>query len=399
MMKETQPINGIPTRATFLPFSPPLLGEEEEREVIDTLRSGWITTGPKTQQFEKDLASYLNVPNVLTVSSCTAALHLSMIVLNIGPGDEVITTPYTFASTGHVILYVGAKPVFADISPDTFNINPDNIESLITEKTKAIITMDYGGHPCDIDPILEIAKKHNLKVVVDAAHSIGSTYRNEKVGNKGDIVCYSFYATKNLATGEGGAMTSMDPDLISQARIMAMYGISDARQIWQRYTPKGSWHYDVPYLGFKYNFTDIQASLGIHQLRKLDHFIERRRENAQIYHEILKDCANIRLPFERSYVRSNYHLFPILLNLDSLSIDRGEFIEYLRAENIGVSVLWPPLPNHTLYKEMGFNLENYPQSNYVFQRIINVPVSPIASTDDIRDAATAILKICNHFSK
>jgi len=220
------------------------------------------------------------------------------------------------------------------------------------------------------------------------------------VGTMGDIICFSFYATKNLATGEGGMLLTDDEEIAKKAKILAMYGISDARQIWARYSPKGSWFYDIPDLGFKYNFTDMQASLGIPQLAKLNGFIDRRRENATVYQRLLGDCPYIRLPEERPEVRSNYHLFPLLLNLERLTIGRDEFVERLKAENIGVSVLWSPLPNHTLYKrELGVNLEDFPVTHDTYLRLLNLPVSPAASTSDIEDAANAVLKICEHFAR
>lgn len=393
-----QPVGGRPVRETFLPFSPPLLGPEEEAEVIDTLRSGWITTGPKSQRFEADLAAYCGALHAVAVSSCTAALHLALAALGIGDGDEVITTPFTFASTAHAILYMRARPVFADVCPDTFNINPEQIEALITPRTRAIIPVDYGGHPCEMDAILDIARRHRLKVVVDAAHSIGAQYKGKRVGAFGDAVCLSFYATKNLTTGEGGALLTGDEALAARVRIMAMYGISDARQIWQRYAPKGSWAYDVMDLGFKYNFTDIQASLGIHQLRKLDGFIACRREYADIYRRRLGGCDLLTLPTERRDVRTNYHLFPILLRLERLGIGRDEFIEYLKADNIGVSVLWIPLPAHSLYRNLGTNVGDYPVTDDLWRRLINLPISPKATAADIEDVAAAVLKIATYFA-
>lgn len=398
MDKPVTPIGGRPVRDTFLPFSPPSLGPEEEAEVLDTLRSGWITTGPKSQRFEAALADYCGVQHAVAVSSCTAALHIALAALGIGEGDEVITTPFTFASTAHAILYVRGRPVFADISPDTFNIDPAQIERLITPRTRAIIPVDYGGHPCDMDPILDIARRHGLKVIVDAAHSIGATYKGASVGTLGDAVCLSFYATKNLTTGEGGALLTQDEALAKRARIMAMYGISDARQMWGRYAPKGSWHYDVMELGFKYNFTDIQASLGLPQLKKLDGFIARRRQHAEIYQRHLGGCELLRLPVERPEVRANYHLFPILLRPEALRIGRDEFIEYLKADNIGVSVLWIPLPAHSLYERLGADIHAYPVTDDVWRRLINLPISPHASEQDIEDAATSVLKIARHFS-
>lgn len=394
------PVGGRPVRETFLPFSPPSMGPEEEAEVIDTLRSGWITTGPKSQRFEAELAEYCGVDHAVAVNSCTAALHIALAALGIGEGDEVITTPFTFASSAHAVLYVGARPVFADICPDTFNIDPAQIEARITPRTRAIIPVDYGGHPGDMDAIMDIARRRDLKVVVDAAHSIGARFKGQKVGAYGDAVCLSFYATKNLTTGEGGALLTHDAALAHRFRIMSMYGISDARQMWGRYAPKGTWAYDVVELGFKYNFTDIQASLGLAQLRKLDRFLTARRQHAETYARCFSGCDLFRTPVERPEVRANYHLYPILLRLEALRIGRDEFIEYLKADNIGVSVLYIPLPAHSLYRtRLGEDVANYPVTDDVWRRIINLPISPKASAADIEDAAAAVLKIARHFAR
>lgn len=273
-----------PPRETFLPFSPPMMGEEEKAEMLDTLDSGWITKGPKTERFEQDFAAYCGVDYAAGLHSCTAALHLSLLAVGTGSGDEVIVPTMTFASTAHAVLYCGAKPVFADCDPVTFNVTAGTVEERVTARTKAVIPMHYGGLPCEMTEILELCHRRGLRVIEDAAHAAGSIYNGTKIGALGsDASCFSFYATKNMTTGEGGMVTSRDPELIERIRVLSMYGISDARRIWKRYTPKGSWTYDVAELGYKYNMMDIQAALGIHQLKKLDGFIDRRQRFADAY--------------------------------------------------------------------------------------------------------------------
>jgi len=260
----------------FLPFSSPLILEDEISEVADTLRSGWLTTGPKVKRFEEEFAQYVGSKHAVAVNSCTGALHLALVAEGIGPGDEVITTPFTFIATANVILHVGAKPVFVDIRPDTFNIDVDKIEEAITPKTKVIMPVHYAGQPCEMDEILEIARRHDLLVIEDAAHAVAAEYKERKIGTIGDVSCFSFYATKNLVTGEGGMVTTDDGKLAEKIKILSLHGMS--KDAWRRYTAAGSWYYEVIYPGYKYNMTDIQASLGVHQLGKLPQFQKRRAE-------------------------------------------------------------------------------------------------------------------------
>jgi dTDP-4-amino-4,6-dideoxygalactose transaminase len=371
----------------FISFAPPLLGREEEREVIDTLRSGWITTGPKTELFEKKLRDWVGEGYVVALNSCTAALHLSLVALGISEGDEVITTPFTFASTSHVILYQKAKPVFVDVDPETFNINPALIMEKITPKTKAILPVHYGGHPCDMDEIMEIAKKHKLHVVEDAAHAIGAEYKGRKIGTIGDITCFSFYATKNMTTGEGGAVVAKRKELGEQIRILSIHGISDARRIWKRYAPGGTWNYDIISLGFKYNMMDIQAALGLHQLERLDWFVKRREENFKLYSEVLQDVEEIELPKQRDYVKSVKHLFPILLK----GIDRNQFIDELRERGVGASVLFKPLHLHTFYKRiLKTKKGDFPIAESIYERLVCLPISPITKPREIKSVAKIV---------
>ena len=384
----------------FIPFAPPLIGREEINEVVDTLKSGWITTGPKTKEFEARFARYVEAKYAIAVNSCTAALHLSLNALGIKERDEVITSPFTFASTAHTILYQRARPVFVDIDMQTFNIDYRKIEEKITSRTKAIIPVHYGGCPCAMDEIMRIAKKHKLKVGEDAAHAVGAEYKGRKIGSIGDITCFSFYATKNLTTAEGGMVTTNKKVLTDKIRIMSMYGISDARQIWKRYSPSGSWHYDIRYLGFKYNMTDIQASLGIYQLKKLDRFIKIRESYARIYDAAFKDCQELIIPSFLKGLRHARHLYPILLKTELLKIGRLEFVEKLRRRNIGASVLFQPLHLHTFYKTMfQYKRNDFPNAEFVYKRIICIPISPKITKDKIYYIAEQIKAIIKKYRR
>jgi dTDP-4-amino-4,6-dideoxygalactose transaminase len=389
----------------FVSFAPPLIGEEEIGEMVATLNSGWLTTGPRTERFEGALKEYLGAGQAVCLNSGTAALHVALDVLDIGPGDGVITTPFTFASTGHVILYQRARPFLVDVEPGTFNLDPDKVRIFLEEECtrddggrvrhretnttiKAMLPVHYGGHPCRMDEFMALAEEYNLFVVEDAAHAIGSRYKNRPIGSIGHISCFSFYATKNMTTGEGGCATTNRAEWAERMRVAGMYGISDARRIWSRYAPKGSWVYDVRQLGYKYNMMDIQAALGLHQLDKLESFIARRAENAAIYFEVLKEAAGIRLPVVEDYARTSWHLFPVLLDLPKLSIDRDSFIEELKKYNIGASVLFIPLHYHSLYQKLlPYGEGDFPVSEAIFKSIVNLPISPATPAATIRGVA------------
>lgn len=377
----------------FVPFSPPLIGDEEIQEVVATLKSGWLTTGPRTERFETAFKEYIGAKEALAVNSCTAALHLALKVLDVGPGHGVITTPFTFASTAHVIMYQQARPFFVDVEPTTFNLDPTRLREFLERECrlvghelkhlatgltiKAILPVHYGGHPCRMDEIMDLANKNNLFVVEDAAHALGAKYQGRPVGSIGHITCFSFYATKNLTTGEGGMLVTDDQALAQRARVLSMYGISDARRIWQRYAPKGTWGYDVVELGCKYNMMDIQAALGLHQLAKLDGFIARRTENAQIYREIFSALKQVRLPGHEAYATHAWHLYPLLLNLEQLAIDRDTFIERLKEANVGTSVLFIPLHFHSYYQAtLSYREGDFPVSEEIFRCLVNLPLSP-----------------------
>lgn len=389
---------GKKTRSTQLqPFSYSF-GKEEEREVIDTLRSGWITTGPKTRLFEKKMQEYIGCKYAVALNSCTAGLHLSLIAAGVKKGDEVITSPLTFAATANVIVHVGARPVFVDIQKDTYNIDPSLIEKAITKKTKAIIAVHYAGHPCDMDEIIRIAKKHKLVVIEDAAHAIGAVYKGKKIGTVSDYTVFSFYATKNLTTGEGGMVCLKNDDDEEKIRITSLHGMN--RDAWKRYSKSGYWYYEIKYPGFKYNMTDIQASLGLHQLKKLEKFTKKREWLAQLYNKHFSKMPEITIPTARKYVRHARHLYSILVDIDNLRIDRGKFFEALDAENIGASVHFIPVHLHPYYRDtFGLKRGDFPVAEYVFDRIISLPMNPTITQQEAMQVVEAVKKIINYYKK
>src|SRR5437899_9830336 len=319
-----------PRRRGYIPFSPPAIGEEEIREVVEVLRSPWITTGPRAKRFETEFAAYVGAPAALALSSCTAALHTALVTLGIGSGDEVITTPMTFAASVNVIEHVGARPILVDVEPDTLNIDPALVAAAITPQTRAVLPVHFAGHPADLDPIAELATTHRLAVIEDAAHALPARYRNRPIGAGGNPAAFSFYATKNLTTAEGGILTG-DAEFLERARVVSLHGMS--RDASKRYDRGGSWFYEVVVPGFKYNMTDIQAALGLWQLRKLAGFQKRRRAVVQLYNEAFADEDALELPVERPDVEHAWHLYVLRLRPGALRIDRDGFIEELKPRN------------------------------------------------------------------
>lgn len=375
-------------RDTFLPFAPPLIGEEEIGEVVDTLQSGWLTTGPKTRQFADTFADYTGAPGALTVNSCTAALHLSLVTLGIGSGDEVITTPLTFAASVNVIEHAGARPVLVDVEPDTLNIDPEAIERAITPATKAIIAVHYAGHPVELGAIRDIASRHGIHLIEDAAHGIGAAWNGEPVGSGNNPACFSFYATKNLTTGEGGMLTG-DPEFLDQARMLSLHGMS--REAWSRYAAGGKWAYDIVAPGYKYNMTDIQAALGLQQLRRFESMQQRRREIVEQYNAAFGDSAAFQVPVTRRNVTHAWHLYVLRLNEAELGLDRNTFIEEINARNIGTSVHFIPIHLHSFYaKKYGWQPDDFPVALSNFNRMVSLPLSPKMSDSDVTDVIEAV---------
>ncbi len=381
---------------TFIPFHVPSIGEEEIREVEATLRSGWLTTGPRTAQFEKDFAAYAGAPYAVAVNSATAGLHLALAALGVSEGDEVVTTPLTFCSTVTTILHVGARPVLADIDEDG-NIDPREIEKAITRKTRAIVPVHLAGLPCDMRAIWELARRHGLFVIEDAAHAAGARYEGRMIGNASegapasDAVVFSFYATKNMTTGEGGMITTPHESLASRMRMLSLHGMS--RDAWNRYTERGSWYYEVIAQGFKYNLTDIQSALGIHQLRKLESFIEKRARYAAMYNELFDGLEQLELPPESPRSRHAWHLYVPRLNLETLDIDRQQFIEELRLRGIGTSVHFIPIPLHPFFARMSLDAQSCRRALALFERIVSLPLYPAMSEEQVRFVASNVREI------
>mgnify|MGYP000848493240 FL=1 len=396
-MTQPQPDVIAPQRAEFLPFALPDIGEEEIDEVVRTLRSGWITTGPRTKEFEQRFAEYVGASHAIAVSSCTAALHIGLAAAGVGPGDEVITSPLTFCSTANVVVHLGATPVFADIGDD-FNIDPAQIKRRITERTKAIIPVHHSGQPCQMDEIHELAWRYGLKVIEDAAHAAGATYRGRKVGVLSDVTAFSFYAIKNMTTAEGGMITTENDELADVMRLLSLHGIS--KDAWKRYAASGSWYYEVLYPGYKCNMTDIQASLGIHQLARLEGFIKTRRRYARLYDEAFAEVPEIRTPRVNSDVGHAWHLYVIQLDLERLTIDRAGFIEALRAENIGTSVHFIPVHLHPFYRQRyGCKLGDYPNAEHIYAGIVSLPLYPKMSEDDVLDVVAAVRRVVSLYRR
>jgi dTDP-4-amino-4,6-dideoxygalactose transaminase len=394
-------------RSTFLDFSPPLIGEEEIAEVAATLRSGWITTGPKVARFEKEFASFLGAPGAVALSSCTAALHLALITSGVGPGDMVITTPMTFCSSVHVIEHVGARPLLVDVEPDTLNLDPAKVEQSIEAhaggRLRAILPVHLYGHPCEMDAIVMSAREHGLAIIEDAAHALPATYKGRAIGSDtADAVpqrfsCFSFYATKNLTTGEGG-MLIPPPDLLDDARVWALHGMS--RDAYKRYTAEGSWFYEVTRPGFKYNMTDIVAAIGLHQLEKLPEFQTRRREIVRRYTDAFLEYEELQPPVERDDVEHAWHLYTLRLNVERFRSAiasapqppvRNRFIEQLRARNIGTGVHFIPVHLHAYYREKyGYAPGDFPVAFDAYQRMLSLPLYPRMTDGDVDDVIGAV---------
>ena len=392
VMTDKQTSRATPVREEFLPPLGPYLGEEEWNEVLDTLQSGWITMGPKTRRFEELFAEYVGSRHAIAVSSCTAGLHLALVAGGIGPGDEVITTPLTFCSTANVVVHQGAVPILADVRVDTFNMDPEEMRKKMTPRTKAIIPVHLAGQPCEMDEIRAIAEERGLLVIEDAAHAMGAKYKGRMIGTISDVTVFSFYATKNLTTGEGGMITTEDEELAERTRILRLHGIS--ADAWKRYSAVGSWYYEVLFPGYKYNMTDIQASLGIHQLAKQEKFLEVRQQYTKMYTDAFKDLPEVITPVVKDYVRHAWHLYIIRLDLERLTIDRDQFIEALRKENIGSSVHFIPLHLHPYYGERySFKKGDFPVAESLYEGIVTLPMYPKMSVEDVEDVIRAVRKV------
>jgi len=378
-------------RSRFLVFGAPLIGEEEIAEVVATLRSGWIGTGPKVAQFEREFAAYKGVDpaRVAAVNSCTAALHVSMIAAGLGPGDEVITTPLTFCATVNAIIHTGATPVLADVDPATMNIDPQAIAACITPRTRAIVPVHFAGRPCAMDEITAIAGRYGLRLIEDCAHAIESEVHGRKTGTFGDFGCFSFYVTKNVVTGEGGMIVARDEADAARIRTLALHGMS--KDAWKRFGDSGYKHYDVVECGFKYNMMDLQAALGIHQLRRVEQSWQRR---LWIWHEYDTAFADlpVTLPLPPTAdMRHALHLYTLLLDARRAGLDRDEFLTRMTAQRIGVGVHYRSIAEHPVYRErFGWKPEAWPQALDIGRHTVSLPISAALTDDDVADVVTAV---------
>jgi dTDP-4-amino-4,6-dideoxygalactose transaminase len=377
-------------RPEFLVFGSPAIGEEEIAEVVATLRSGWLGTGPRVQRFEADFQAYVGCAHAVALSSCTAGLHLALEVLGIGEGDEVITSPLTFSATANVIVHVGATPVFADVDPQTMNLDPAAAARAVTPRTKAIVPVHLAGRPCDMDALLRVARCHSLAIVEDAAHAIEARYRGRPIGSIGDLTAFSFYVTKNLVTGEGGMLTTENRAWAEEIRIKALHGIS--RDAWKRYSAEGFQPYDTLFPGYKYNMTDLQAALGIHQLARLEANLTVRERHWRRYDEALGDHPLLTIPAPvDTRDRHARHLYTVLLDIERARMSRNEFIARLKAENIGAGIHFTPLHLHSYYaKTFGFTRGQFQTSEYIGDRTVSLPLSAKLTDADVEDVIAAV---------
>jgi dTDP-4-amino-4,6-dideoxygalactose transaminase len=385
---------GSPVRPKdrFLVFGSPMIEEPEIQEIVACLRSGWIGTGPRVARFEQDFAAFKDCKHAVAVSSCTAALHLSMIALDIGPGDEVITTSMTFCATVNAIIHAGATPVLVDCERDSMNISPSAIEASITDKTKAIVPVHFAGRPCDMDAICAIAQKHNLRIIEDCAHAIESDYHGKPTGTFGDVGCFSFYVTKNIITGEGGMVTTNDDEIASRIKIAALHGMS--KDAWKRFSDEGYKHYQVVSIGFKNNMTDLQAALGIHQLTRIEPYWQRRRQIWQRYQQAFADSP-VFLPQEAQFqTRHAHHLYTVLVDIDRLKVSRDQILTALTAEGIGVGVHYLPVHTHPFYQQtFAWKNGQFPNAEWIGDRTLSLPLSVKMSDQDAEDVIVAVRKV------
>ncbi|WP_297517621.1 UDP-4-amino-4,6-dideoxy-N-acetyl-beta-L-altrosamine transaminase [uncultured Clostridium sp.] len=383
---------GIPVRDTYLDYGKQSISGCDIEEVIKVLKSGYLTTGPMVAKFENEVAKYVGCKYAVAVTNGTAALHIAMLASNIKEGDEVLVTPMTFAASVNCILYCGGTPVFIDIEKDTGNIDVSKIEEKITSKTKAIIAVDFAGHAVDIDSIMKIAKKHNLIVVEDAAHALGSEYNGIKVGNKADMTTFSFHPVKPITTGEGGMVVTNSEELYKKLSLYRTHGITRDSGILENQEEE-AFYYEQQSLGYNYRIPDINCALGISQLTKIDYFIKKRRSIVEKYNELLKEFDCIETPIEKDYSKSGYHIYVIKLKLDKIKKSRNQIFKELRAENIGVNVHYIPVYYHPYYKDLGYKKGLCENTEEFYEKIITLPLYPKMKKKDIEDVITALRKI------
>lgn len=383
-------------RNTYLPYGRQYIDEKDIEAVIKVLKGDNLTTGPAIQEFEQAVADYVGAKYAVAFSNGTAALHGACFAAGIGAGDEVITTPMTFAASANSVLYLGGKPVFADIDEQTYNIQPRAIESLITSRTKAIIPVDFTGQPAEYDEIISIAKKHNLIVIEDAAHAIGATYKGRKIGSISDMTMFSFHPVKHITTGEGGIITTNNKEYFEKLLKFRSHGITREKEKLNEY--HGPWYYEMQLLGYNYRMTDIQAALGTSQLKKIDKFINLRRKYAAMYNEAFKDMDEIITPFQHENGESSWHLYIIRLHLDKLTVSRREIFEALQEQNIGVNVHYIPVYLHPYYQQLGYRKGICPNAEKLYEEMITLPLFPAMSIEDVNSVIEAVKKVISIYT-
>jgi perosamine synthetase len=386
---------GAPVRSTFLPYGRHEIDDDDVLAATEALRSGWITTGPKVGAFEAAIAETVGARHAVAFSSGTAALHGAAFAAGLGPGDEAITTPLTFCATANCVVYQGATPVFADVSPDTMNLDPDQVSRRLTSRSKAVLAVDFTGHPADLDPLLELAERHGLTLIEDACHALGARYRGRPVGGISRMTVFSFHPVKHVTTGEGGMVTTDDARLADRLRLLRNHGLdSDANQRQAR----GQWRYDMVALGFNYRLADLGCALGLSQLRKLPANLARRRQIAARYQAAFAGLDGVRTPVVKPDVDPAWHLFVIRLDGDGLRAHRDDVLAALKAENIGANVHYPPVHLLQYYRErFGYRGGEYPVAEAAFDGLVTLPLFPAMNDEDVSDVVTAVEKVVGHF--
>ena len=387
---------GTPVRETMLPYGRQWVDETDVQAVVEVLRSDWLTTGPKVREFEQRVAEYVGAGEAVAVNSGTAALHVAAFAAGIGPGDEVITTPLTFAASANCVLYVGGRPVFADVCADTLNIDPEDVVRKIMPRTKAIITVDFTGQPCDYESIRALAGQYGLVIIEDAAHALGAEYNGQRIGTFNELTTFSFHPVKHVTTGEGGMVVTNDPDLAAKMRTFRTHGITaDFRQR----AEDRSWVYEMVALGYNYRLPDINCALGLAQMSKLNEWLARRREIAARYTEAFAQMPEVDVPLVLAGTNPAWHLYVIELNLERLRVGRKEVFTALRAENIGVNVHYIPVYWHPYYRQLGYEKGLCPVAEAAYERLISLPMFPAMTDEDVEDVITAIDKVISAYRR
>lgn len=389
---------GRPVRETFLQFARPSICDGDIENVVRTLRSGWLTVGPRTREFEKAVASYVEVPKAAAVHSCTAGLHLAMIALGVEPGDEIILPALNFASAPNTALHLGASPVLVDVDPKTLNVTASIIEAAITERTKLVIPVHFAGRPCDMDEIMDLSRTRGFRVLGDGAHAIGADYRGRKIGSIADATSFSFYVTKGITTGEGGIVTSHDEEMIARIGRLSMHGMSS--DAWKRYSERGPWYYEILEPGYKYNMNDLQASLGICQMERVDEFRESRKRIADIFASGLGEIPALTIPEGCVDRQHAWHLYPIQIDLETITISRDALIRALLDEGIGVSVHFIPIHYHPFYRDhFGYPTGTFPVTESYFEKAVSLPIYPDMTDRDAQDVVDAVVKLLSYYGR